>query len=373
MKTYSLKLFRPLFCFSCLALAFVALTVQSCSSPAEANGGDRKAYIIPDSLLKLMKIDSVKAGPMTNSLTLTGQVDFNQDSVINIYPMISGVVEEIKVVLGDYVKAGQVLGIIKSAEMSQFSSDLLNAQTNLRVATMNLEKTKDMYRSGLASKTDSLSAAVTEQQAKAELIRVQRVLKINGDNTQGEYIIKAPINGFIVQKMVNNNQSIRGDNGGPLFTISDLKDVWIWANVYESNAGNIHQDDNVDVSTLSYPDRIFKGKVNKIMQVLDPASKAMKVRISIANPDYVLKPQMFASVTITNTKSESALYVPTSSMIFDNSRYYVLLYRGKGRADITSVQKVSTLGKRTYLSEGVKLNDRVIASDALQIYSELNN
>jgi cobalt-zinc-cadmium efflux system membrane fusion protein len=225
----------------------------------------------------------------------------------------------------------------------------------------------------LASQVDSITAAVALDQAKAELIRAQKVIKINGGNTQGEYEVKAPISGFIVQKLVTNDQVIRSDNGNALFIISDLKNVWIWANVYESNVDNIHLGDDIIVSTLSYPGRTFKGKVDKIMQMLDPTTKAMKVRVSINNDDYALKPQMFASVTVTNTENKQALYIPSSALIFDHSQYYVLVYSGKGKAEITPVQKLNSLGQKTYLISGVKIGDRIISSETLQIYGELNN
>ncbi|MFX8266578.1 efflux RND transporter periplasmic adaptor subunit, partial [Acinetobacter baumannii] len=77
--------------------------------------------------------------------------------------------------------------------------------------------------------------------------------------------IKAPISGFIVQKNITNNTSIRSDNGTNLFTISDLKKVWIQANVYEANISKIHVGETVSVTTVSYPDRIFKGTIDKIV------------------------------------------------------------------------------------------------------------
>ena len=356
-----------------LFLIVLSLHFQSCKNNENKADEAREQYVISDSLIKIIHIDTVKQGLLINSTSLTGQVDFNQDNVVNIFPLISGKIQDIKVVLGDYVNEGQVLGVVKSSEMAQYSSDLLNAQTNLQFAERNLVKTKDMYKTGLASQTDSLGAAIAVQQAQSGLSHAQRVLQINGGNTQGEYAVKSPISGFIVQKLVNNDQIIRSDNGGALFTISDLKNVWVWANVYESNVDNIHLGDDIDISTLSYPNRIFKGKIDKIMQMLDPASKAMKVRVSIKNDDYALKPQMFASVTVTNTQNKQAVYIPTSGLIFDHSQYYVLVYHGNGKAQITPVQKLNTLGSKTYLTAGVNVGDRIITSDALQIYSELNN
>ena len=75
-----------------------------------------------------------------------------------------------------------------------------------------------------------------------------------------------------------------------MFVISDLKNVWVWANVYEANLDKIHMGDDLDITTLSYPDRVFKGKVDKIMHVLDPNSKVTKVRVVINNPQYYALP-----------------------------------------------------------------------------------
>jgi cobalt-zinc-cadmium efflux system membrane fusion protein len=330
-----------------LALAgLVSFLIQSCNISAEKKTDEKERYIIPDSIARIITIDTVASCPLINAITLTGQVDFNQDKVIKIFPFISGTIQDVSVVLGDVVKQGQVLGVIKSPEMAGFSNDLVNAETNLRVAAKNLEKTKDMFRSGLASLTDSISAEAAYQQAQSELNRINRVLKINGGTTTGEFLVKAPISGFVVEKFVNNNTTIRADNSNNMFTISNLKNVWIWANVYESNISAIHMGDNVEVTTLSYPGRIFKGKVDKIMNVLDPTNKVMKVRVSLDNTDFALKPQMFASVTVTNKSDKKALCIPKSALIFDHSQYYVLVFKSRSDVQITPVQTINTIGTK---------------------------
>src|SRR5580704_9258962 len=271
-----------------------AITLSSCENKDKKPDAD-KGYVIPDTVMKDLKIDTVGLSQLVNAVTLTGKVGTNDDNVIPVYSLVSGNVSDVKVLLGDNVSAGQPLAIVRSQEMAQYSSDLLNAQTNLTIAQKNLEKTNDMFKSGLASVPDTLAAAVQLQQAKAELDRVNRVLRINGGGSNGEFVVRSPISGFIVQKSVTNNMTIRGDNQTSLFTVSDLKNVWIQANVYESNISYIHLGENVDVTTLAYPGKVFKGKIDKIMNVLDPASKVMKVRVVLPNEDYALKPEMYAS------------------------------------------------------------------------------
>ena len=361
---------------TCHLVLFILLTgglfLQSCENN-DKKPVEEKGYVIPDTVMQSLRIDTVSISPLVNAITLTGKVGANEDNVVPVYSLVSGIVQDIKVVLGDYVQQGQTLAVVRSQEMAQYSSDLLNAETNLRIARKNLDKTIDMYHSGLASMNDSFSAEAAVQQAHAELDRVNRVLKINGGNTNGEFVVRAPISGFIVQKGATNDQAIRGDNSASLFTISDLKNVWIQANVYESNISLIHPGENVDVTTLAYPGKIYKGRIDKIMNVLDPTSKVMKVRVILPNPDYTLKPEMYASITVSDKENKKCLSVPTSAVIFDNSQYYVLVFHSKSDVRITPVKWINAVGDRTFIAAGVNEGDHVIASQAILIYNALNS
>ena len=334
----------------------------------------KQQYVIPDSLLHTLVIDTVSKCPLVNVIRLTGMVDFNQDKQVNIFSLVSGNIQDIKVQLGDYVTAGQVLGVVKSSEMAGYSNSLVMAQTSVTATKKQLEATTELYQSGLASILDVTTAQVNYDQAVSQLAMAKRILKINGDNINGEYVIRAPISGFIVQKNVTNNTSVRADNGSSLFTISDLKEVWVQANVYEANVEQVNLGDYVEVSILSAPDKVFIGKIDKVLNVLDPTSKVVKVRIVLQNPDYILKPQMFASVLVSNPeKGREAICIPSKSLVYEKSRYYVLKYKGNGKADITPVEILNTLGDKTYVNTGINEGDKIIASTTLQIYSELNN
>ncbi len=339
----------------------------------EAPPAEKEKFSLPDSLVRTIRIDSVSSSRVVNSITLTGKVTFNEDNVAKIYPLVSGSVSDIKVMLGDYVQQGQTLAMIRSSEMAGYSNDLVTAETNTAVAKKNLEATKDMYKSGLASGRDSISAQASYDQASAALRKARQVLQLNGGSLTGQYQVKTPISGFVVEKQATNNMALRPDNSGNLFTISDLKNVWVIANVYESSISLIKPGDSVNVTTLSYPDKIFKGKVDKIMNVLDPTNKVMKVRIVLANPGYLLKPEMFASVMLNNTENKHMLSVPSTALIFDHSQYYVLVYKSPSDISIRPVQVENTIGDKTYISNGLSEGEKVIGSQALLIYQELNS
>ena len=350
-----------------------AIISCSCTNTAANKDDQKQKFVIPDSLLHTLQIDSVRSCPVVNALTLTGKVTFDEDKVARIYPMVSGNISNVTVQLGDHVNKGQSLGVIRSGEMAGFGNDLVTAKTNLLMAQKNMEASEDMYKSGLISQKDLVTSQELYKQAESQLARSKEVLQINGGNTMGEYFLRAPISGFVVEKQVNNDMAIRPDNANDLFTISDLKDVWVIANVYESNIGAVHRGDQVEVATISYPDRVFHGKVDKILNVLDPTNKVMKVRIVLANPDYALKPEMFASVRVINNTNQQSLCVPSSSVIFENSQYFVLVYKSPSDVRVTPVTVISSNDNQTYVSGAIHVGDNVIASDAVLIYSALNS
>jgi cobalt-zinc-cadmium efflux system membrane fusion protein len=349
------------------------LFIFSGCNPDSKKVDEKPKYVITDSILKTLQINSVMKCPEVNSLTLTGKVAFNEEKVVRIFPLVSGNITDVNAQLGDYVNKGQKLGMIRSSEMAGYGNDLVTSKTNLLIAKKNLDASEDMYKSGLLSQKDFITAQQLYKQSESQLQRSNEVLQINGGNTQGEYIVRSPISGFIVEKQINNNMAIRNDNSNSLFTISDLKNIWVIANVYESNIPQVHLGDDAEVTTLSYPGRVFKGKVDQILNVLDPTNKVMKIRVVLPNPDYVLKPEMFASVRVVNKKDSDALCIPASALMFDQSQYFVLVYKSRSDVKITPVQVIGTNLDKSYITGDVKEGDKIIASNVVLIYEALNN
>ncbi len=357
-----------------IAISIVFISFLSCKSTVvPATDTARQPYVISDSLFSTLKIDTAKTGFITDAIRLNGVVDFNTDKVITVFPLVSGNVQHIQVMPGDFVHAGQVLGIVKSAEVAGFNSVLIAANSAVKLTARQLAQQKALFESGLASQVDIASAEATYEQALAARTAAQKVLSINGNSTSGEFLIKAPIDGFIVSKNVTNGMMIRTDNNQGLFTISNLKNVWIQANIYEENIGKIHEGDTAEITTITYPDKVFKGRVNKLMNILDPTSKVMKMRIILENPGYTLKPQMFATVTVNQTEDKQAVSIASGALVFDHSQYYVIILKGKKDIQLRPVEIISIVGKTAYIKTGLEAGDRIIQSQALLIYGSLNS
>lgn len=352
----------------------VLLVMSSCETRNIEAKESEKGYCVTDSIYQKLGIHTVKDSITENTVLLNGVVTIDQDHVNHVYPLVSGTIESVKVQLGDHVQKGQILAVGKSSELVGFSNDLIVAQTNVTVTKKQLDVTQELFKSGLASQPDIIAAQANYEQAQASLEKTHRLLAINEGNGKSEtFTIKAPMDGYIVEKFITDNMKLRADNSSPLFTISDLKKVWVIGNAYESDISKIKVGDNATVKTLSYQDKIFQGVVDKIFNVLDPVNKVMQVRIQMANPGYLLKPQMYTSVMLSSAFDKISLpVIPSKAIIFDNSKNYVLVTKDRCNISIREITLGKTLGDMTFVKKGLSSGEQVLTMNQLYLYQALN-
>ena len=191
--------------------------------------------------------------------------------------------------------------------------------------------------------------------------------------TGSVYIVKAPVSGFIVEKSASQGMELRSDDPENLFTVSNLDHVWVLANVYESDLANVKEGDQTTITTLSYPDKIFHGRIDKIFNVLDPDSKTLKVRVTLDNADYRLKPEMFANVNVTYAGHDKRVAIPADAVVFDKNRNFVVMVNKENQPIVREVEIYKTIGSKTYLTGGLAPGDRVVTNNNLLIYNALGN
>lgn len=329
--------------------------------------------VLSDSLLRRLNIDTVRGSANANQIEVTGKITPDEDKMIRVFPMVSGIVSNIHVQVGDVVKAGQVLASMRSVEVAAIHRDVSSSGADVATAKRNMEAAEDMYKSGLMSERDLTLSRNEYKKALAENQRSKQVLQINGRGTQSNYTVSAPISGFVIEKKVTNNMQLRADNGDNMFAIADLSTVWVIINVYESDITKIKTGDKVEITTISYPDKIFEGIIDKVYNMLDPDNKVMRARIKVSNPGYMLKPEMFATVKVHVQADGSLPSISNNSLIFDNENYYVILLDAKNNPHIQQIRIAKKIENRVFIQDGLQAGDRVIASRQLYIYEALKN
>lgn len=328
---------------------------------------------ISDSMANMIQIDTVKPSDIEDKLRLTGEVGYDEDKTLKVFPFASGQVIQVNVSLGDKVSKGQTLAIMKSADVAGDYGDLSSRKSDLAIARREYDQAKSMFDNGLGSAKDLEEAKESYDKAQADVAKVESAISINGGgntSANGSYIIRAPKDGYMIEKNVSAGSFIRADNATNLFTISDLKDVWITANVFEKDISKVQAGEPVEVTTLSYPNRIFHGKVDKMSETLDPETKVMAIRIVMPNDDLALKPEMFANIELYNQTTIKALAIPANAIVFDDGKNYVVTYKDRCNLDIKEVSIIKTIDSTSYVS-GIDAGTEVISKNQILLYKAI--
>lgn len=357
-----------------ITLSLMAVTMLAACGKKEEKKEESKKYVLSDSMQHMITVDTIRYCNLQDEISLSGEVSFNENNVVKIFPRSSGQVLESRVSLGDHVSKGQVLATIRSADIAGNYSDLSSANADLAIAKRQMESQESLYKNGIASQREYTEAKQNYEKAVAAKNKVESVLNINGgtkSSAGGQYQLVSPIDGYIVEKKVASGSFIRSDMADNLFTISDLKNVWVYANVYAQDIPKVKEGYHVSVVALSYPDKTFDGTIDKVSEVLDPQSKALRVRVTLSNKDMLLKPEMFAKVIVNNEEGTKGICVPSSALIPQDAKNYVVVYKSKDDINIAEVNVLKIVGSKAYVSDGVTPGQVVVTKFQNLIFSQL--
>lgn len=347
----------------------------SCGHKEQA-AEEHKKFALSDTMRSMIQTDTVRNCSISGEIQLSGVVGFNDNNVVKVFARSSGQVLESRVSMGDKVVMGQTLAVIKSADVAGSYHDLSSANADVATAKRQMDNAESLFKNGISSEKEYHEAKQNYQKALALRDKIQATISINGGgkaSESGQYVVTAPIGGYIVEKKVSAGAFIRPDMGDNLFTISDLKNVWVYANVYEADISKISEGNMAHVQALSYPDRVFEGKIDKASQVLDPQSKTMKVRIGIDNKDMLLKPDMFVKVTVSSKGGSEAICIPASAIVSQDGKNYVVVYNSAEDMKIEEVTVVKMTGERAYVKGGLKQGQLLITKNQLFVFNQLLN
>src|SRR5262249_3660567 len=136
----------------------LAVSIESCNSQSQPATTEKSPVCISDSLSKLIHIDSAYTGNINDELKLSGEISFDDNKVVRVFPFSSGQVIQVNVSLGDKVKKGQTLAVIKSADVAGNYADLSTAGTDVTIAKKQLDNAESLYKSGIASEKEYIEA-----------------------------------------------------------------------------------------------------------------------------------------------------------------------------------------------------------------------
>ena len=360
----------------CGALCLVLMGV-SCSNETKAASTKTEITVDPNLYTvehaELFNQTTAETQNLPTVLAANGSVNPDVNRTIHVTSQGSGRVVDLKVRLGDFVKKGQVLLSIHSADLAGAFSDYRKAQADERLAKKALARAQLLYSRGALAEKDLEQTQDAEEKAQVDVENAeQRVRILGGDPAHPSSLIelRTPVTGSIVEQNVAGFEGIRSlDNSPSLFTIADLTQVWVLCDVYENDLNEVHLGDTAELRLNAYPGRSYRGKVADISRVLDPNTRSAKVRIVLPNRDGSLRPGMYVVATFRSRKSQSRVVVPSTAVMRLQDKDWV--FRKDGAQRFRRVE-VHTLGEGSdgllQIQDGVKVGD-VLVANALEFSS----
>jgi cobalt-zinc-cadmium efflux system membrane fusion protein len=315
-----------------------------------------------------LTVAAAAAQAVNPKLLLPAVVESDPARTAAVLTPLSGRLIALKVALGDRVSRGQVVAVIDSPDLAQAFNDNEKAADSFKLTEKNLGRQEAQNKLGVASDRDLDQAKSDHAQAAAEYTRTQARLKTLGapavlKSASRELSVTAPVGGSVTALGVAPGNMIN-DPTQPLMTIADLSTVWITAMVPEKDIAAVAKNQDAQVTLAAYPERVLRGKVLFLSDVIDPDSRRGKIRIAFANGDYALKPNMFATVVLSGT-ARSLIVVPSSALLMNNDRTSVFVATAPWTFERRTVEADLEEGTSIAIRSGLRAGDQVLVKGAI--------
>lgn len=357
---------------------------------------DSKSFRPTDSQWATITVEAAKELSFQPFDTTEGKISVNEDLSTSIFSPYSGRILKLLVKPGDEVTRGQPLFIIEATDAVQVHNDFITsiAAVNKGKAQVSLAKTiekrqKDLYeikatalKDWQQAQTDLVNAQNDLSAAEAALDAARNRLRILGrsdaeiDSFQQkrtitpETAIVAPLSGTVVQRKAGPGQFVTGGSSDPIFMIGDLSSVWLTAFVRESEAPKVHVGQEIQIKVLAYPERTFSGKLSYVATAIDPVTRRLLVRATLDNAEGLLRPEMFANVTILTGQKDNCVGIPRGAVIYEGSTARVWVAREDRSLELRPIELGLVSGSNIQVLRGLKAGERVVTRGSLFIDRE---
>ena len=309
------------------------------------------------------------------ALVANGTITYDGNHVSVIASRAEGRVSQVRADLGQRVRAGDVVALVESPEVGQSVGDLERVEAVVEVAQRNYEREKRLYEQSISSQKEMLEAENAYRAAQADLKGTQSKLRALGAAVAdgGTFGLASPISGIVVERHATPGQIVGPETD--LFTVADLRHVWITVDLYEADFGRVRNGAPARVMPSALPADTFPGKVTFAGGIVDSISRTIKVRVQVENESQRLRPGMFAQVRIATPRKDTdgTLAVPELAVQDLNGTPVVFVAEsGPGQFAVRRV----TLGGRTgggmiAVRNGLRPGERVAVKGAFQLKAEL--
>jgi cobalt-zinc-cadmium efflux system membrane fusion protein len=354
-------------------------------SPAARVTGEEVSFAAGSPQLDSITVDT--AQPRTVAIHhLTGRLYWNDEVTVHVFTPVGGRVTAVLADLGQAVSSGTALAEIDSPDFGQALAAARTAAANLAALDKQNTRTQELFAHGAAAQKDVEAAEAAYVAALAERDRAEAVLaNYHGtdQSTNELYELRSPLAGVVVDKNINPGQELRPDmmlgnvpqTFNSLFTVSDPRKLWLQVDVAEANLPALEPGQKLRVRASAFPEKVFEGTVEKIGDTLDPATRTIKVRGGVPNPNNLLKAEMYVTVDVEQAMDKQAgagVEIPASSVFMVDSQYFLFVQTAAGVFKRQEVKVGMEADGKIPVFAGITAGQKVVTEGALLLQSIVN-
>ena len=329
-------------------------------SGSQTSGSPSHEFVVPVERQQQIGVTyaTVRRAPLHHTIRAVGTIDPDSQRRWAFVARVDGYVKDLFV-----PSAGQL--VEKDAPlMSIYSPDLLTTERELVM----LLRMRDQAKSKEARVTPERLIAAAESRLRQWNITDQQIAEIEQKRAPSETLtLRSPFRGVVQEVPAQQGANVKV--GDRLIDIADLSVVWVSAEFYESELSMLQTGQQVTVTTSSYPNDHFEGQIAVINPFLEQAKRIARVRIDIPNPDFKLRPGMYANVELGMDMGEG-LVVPASAVMPTGSREIAFVDKGGGKLQPRVVELGEQIGDHYEVKSGLAEGERVVASANFLIDAE---
>ena len=367
-----MKCVPPIVC----ALA-VAVSSACGSKPAESalvpprQGG---AIVLDSASPKLAAIDveSARTSHERTVAMLPAQVALDEDHTVRVFSPVTGHIRTLLAEPGASVTPGAALARITSSDMAQAASDQAKAAAAMTQTSAALARAEELYSHKVIALKELEQARSDAAQAHAENERAQqRTAQLGGsDGIQGDFVLRSPIQGVIVDRAANAGAEVRPDATIPLFTVSSLDTLWLVASAPQRDLGQVRTGAHLTFTTDAAPGRTFDARVTYVGDQLDPVTRTTPVRAALVNRDRALRAMVVGVARLMAADRSSRVVIPTRALVTSGTEVVVYVETARGRFERRPVIIEDDDGTTATVREGLKAGERVVTRGSVLLAAE---
>jgi cobalt-zinc-cadmium efflux system membrane fusion protein len=364
-----------------LLLALAAACSKSSSPESSVSFGadttiKANAFTVTADQRAKIHLDTLRVTSYRPDVDATGTVAFNGDKSTQVLSPVSGPAVHVVGDVGMHVIKGQPLAYVSSPDFASAVADYRKAETAERNTRRIAERDSALFANDALARAALEQAQADAASADADLdaaVQTMRSLGVEqsqidavreGRATSIEAIIRSPIDGTVVEKLIAEGQLLAAGST-PTFTVADLSTVWVMANVYANQLSGVSVGESADVLT-SASARPIEGKVDYIASLADPGTNAVSVRLLVPNERQLLRRDMFVSVAIHSSSSRQGILIPVSALQRDEDNLpFVFVVAGPGSYLRRRIDLGGRVGDRYEATSGLNAGDVVVTDGAL--------